>query len=213
MAVTGLLLIGFVIAHLVGNLQVFLGAETFNAYAAFLKSIPGPLWLARIGLIVAFVLHVYNAFTLRKIINAARPVNYRTQATVQASAASRYMMHTGIIVLLFVIVHLAHFTLGYLQPELYSKTDALGQHDVYYMLVMGFSNPLFAGFYIFCIALVGVHLSHGISSMFQTLGLCRPNIKNKLELAAKVIAAGIALGYISIPLAVIANVVTIPVGG
>ncbi len=209
MAVTGFLLIGFVVAHLVGNLQVFLGAEVFNAYAAFLKSIPGPLWIARIGLIVIFVLHLYNAFSLRKIISAARPVDYNKQATVQASAASRYMLHTGVVILLFVIVHLAHFTLGYLQPEHFSKTDALGQHDVYYMLVQGFLNPVYAGFYIFCIVMLGIHLSHGISSMFQTLGFCRPNVKNKLELAAKAIAAGITLGYISIPLAVIANVVTL----
>jgi succinate dehydrogenase / fumarate reductase, cytochrome b subunit len=206
MALTGVLLIGFVVAHLLGNLQIFMGPEPFNAYAAFLKSIPGPLWVARIGLLIVFLLHIITAFILRSQNRTARPVKYRRMGTRIASPASLYMLETGVVILIFVLIHLLHFTLGVLQPELYHVIDEEGRHDVYRMLVSGFQNGPYAVIYIVAMIALGYHLSHAFWSMFQTIGANAPGLDPVLRNAAKGLAIAVTLGYISIPLAVIAGI-------
>lgn len=208
MAVTGVLLIGFVIAHLLGNFQVFLGPEPFNAYAAFLKSIPGPLWVARIGLLVVFLLHIITAFQLRAKNKSARPVAYKNMKTRIADPASLYMIESGVVILLFVIIHLLHFTLGVLQPEFYDFVDEQGRHDVYRMLVLGFQNGPYSIFYIIAMIALGYHLSHAFWSMFQTIGANSPRLNQPLRMTAKGLAVFITLGYISIPLAVIIGIIS-----
>ncbi len=208
MALSGVLIIGFVIAHLLGNLQVFLGAEPFNAYAAFLKSIPGPLWVARIGLLVVFILHIVTAFLLRKQNKSARPLSYKKMGTRVADPASLYMIETGVVILMFVVVHLLHFTFGVLQPEYFDVQDEQGRHDVYRMLVLGFQNGPYAITYIIAMCALGYHLSHAFWSMFQTIGANSPRLDPFLRCAAKGLAVAVTLGYISIPLSVLLGIIS-----
>lgn len=202
MAVTGVLLLLFVIGHLVGNLQVFLGAEVFNAYAAFLQGMGAILWVVRAGLLAVFGIHVLMAFQLRSVNRGARPVGYQRQATLQASAASLYMLETGLVILLFVIMHLLHFTFKTFHPEFSHMHDAAGRHDAYRMVIMGFQDPVYAWSYIACMVLVGMHLSHGISSAFHSLGFYNSVVQPRLKQAGVIIGWGIAAGYISIPLSI-----------
>lgn len=213
MALTGLMLIGFVIAHLLGNLQVFAGQEALNSYAHLLKSNPKLLWGARGGLILAFIIHVVTALQLRAANAAARPVPYAYNNTVQATLASRTMALSGVIILFYVIGHLLHFTLGIILPQYASLVDSQGRHDVYSMLVHGFQVRPVAIAYIFCLALLWSHLSHGISSVFQTLGFNHPRYTACVKRLGPGLSALIILGYISIPLAVMLGYVTLPVGG
>ena len=210
MALSGVLLFGFVVAHLAGNLQVFLGQEAINAYAAFLQSNLKLIIPARIGLFLIFVLHIYTAFKLRIVNSAARPSSYKKESTVFASPASVYMMHTGILVFIFVLIHLAHFTFGLLQPEYFTLHDSKNRHDVYSMIIHGFQCLPYSIFYIICIIALGVHLSHGIASFFQTLGINHPRHTPCIQCFAKLAAVLIALGYIAIPLAVLFGILILP---
>jgi len=203
MAVTGLMLIGFVVMHLLGNLQIFLGSEAFNDYAAFLKSIPGPLWVARIILLSAFFLHFGTAFILRAKNKVARGRSYKDMKTVKADPASLYMLESGIVILLFIGMHLLHFTLGKLQPDYSYYIDFKGNHDVYRMVVAGFSNGPFSYIYIFAMLAVGLHLKHAFWSMLQTIGVHSPSLTPLLKKIATTLATLITLGYVSIPLSVI----------
>lgn len=199
MAITGAGLMLFVIAHLLGNLQVFLGPDVFNNYAATLQSLPELLWPARIGLLALVSVHLALAFQLRNINKGARPRAYGQQNTIQAAPSSLYMLETGIVILIFVVIHLLHFTFGALQPEFFHAVDPKGRHDVYSVLIHGFQNRLYAGTYLFCMAMLGVHLSHAVTSMLQTLGL--PTTRD-LRRVGRFVGYGIALGYSLIPIAV-----------
>jgi succinate dehydrogenase / fumarate reductase cytochrome b subunit len=202
MAVSGVLLLGFVLAHLIGNLQIFLGADKFNAYAHFLKSIPGPLWLARIGLIVIFLMHVVTAFKLRIQNQNARTVSYKMMNGIQLSSASKYMLETGIVILLFVVLHLAHFTFGLIQNDHYHFTDTEGRHDVYRMVILGFQNGPYFLIYTISMLALGVHLRHAFWSIFQSIGLYSPALGVCLKKIALLLAILVSLAYISIPLSV-----------
>lgn len=197
-AITGLMLTGFLIAHVAGNLLVFAGPEALNAYAEGLKKFPALLWAARGGLLAAFVAHVSLAIWLTRQNRSARPRRYAFENTAQATFASRYMIHTGLVMLAFVIFHLAHFT--------WRVTDAriaeLGPFEVHRMIVTGFQQPLVAGGYLLAMAAIGLHLSHGVSSVFQTLGLNHPRYNVVLRKAGPVLGVGVAALFASIPLAV-----------
>jgi succinate dehydrogenase / fumarate reductase, cytochrome b subunit len=209
MATSGVLLLGFVIAHLAGNLQIFLGPEALNRYGEFLHHNVEILWPARIGLIVLVALHVWSAVRLALENRAARPVGYAGDpAAPAASYASRTMMMSGLIVAAFVIYHLLHYTANVRAINLTGRdfstlVDEQGRHDVYAMLVLGFEQPLVAGFYIFALALLCLHLSHGIYAMFQSLGIQVGFAPWLPKCLARWAAILIFLGYISIPLAVL----------
>lgn len=213
MAASGVLLLGFVIAHLIGNLQVFAGQEVFNAYAAFLKDLGPLLWVARIGLLAVLVLHVATAISLWRDNANARPERYREEKTIQASAASLYMMQSGMVIFIFIVIHLLHFTIGVLQPEYFILEDAQQRHDVFSMLVYGFLNKGYVAVYLVAMALLGLHLSHAIASMFQTIGINGPRITPAIRSIGSTVAWLIVLGYISIPLAVQFGLVRLPNGG
>jgi succinate dehydrogenase / fumarate reductase cytochrome b subunit len=149
-----------------------------------------------------------TAFKLRAQNKSARPVAYRDMKTRKADPASLYMMETGIVILLFVIIHLLHFTLGALQPEFYTATDSEGRHDVYLMLIEGFKNGPYAIIYIVAMLALGYHLSHAIWSMLQTLGLTSQKNTPILRTASKGIAFALAAGYIAIPLSVILGILS-----
>jgi succinate dehydrogenase / fumarate reductase cytochrome b subunit len=209
-AITGALLLGFVIAHMLGNLQIFLGADRINSYAKTLQDLGGLLWVARIGLLVAFVVHIAMAIKLTLENKAARPVPYAVNKVHHATLASRIMPYTGTVILAFVIYHLLHFTLASFNPEYKQLMDDQGRHDGYKMVIAGFSNPLSSLFYILaqaCLALPIGHLSHGIFSIFQTLGVNHPNIDGRIKLASFGVSMVIFLGNSSIPVAVLAGVI------
>lgn len=213
-ALTGLALLGFVIAHMLGNLQVFLGREALNAYAAGLKDLGPLLWLARGGLLVVFVVHVALALGLAAENRAARPQAYaRPVGRVQAGAASRTMVASGTLVLAFVAYHLAHFTFGAAHPAHYGVgADAAGRHDVYGMVVAGFREPLVSGLYLLAMALLAFHLRHGIASTVRTLGLENPRWTPAVERAGQALAWMLFLGNASIPVAIVTGLVGAPGG-
>jgi succinate dehydrogenase / fumarate reductase, cytochrome b subunit len=207
MALTGLALFLFVVAHLVGNLQVFLGPEEINRYGDFLQTNLELIWPARIGLLVIVLLHIWSAIQLTIENRAARPQPYAQHEVVAASYASRTMFWSGLIIAAFIIYHLLHFTVQMQAINLTGKSfvdlhDAKGRHDVYAMLVLGFKNPLVAGFYIFAMFLLCLHLSHGLSAMFQSLGWKTPAYAPIIDCGARAVSWLIFAGYISIPIAV-----------
>lgn len=214
MAVTGAGLFGFVVMHMLGNLQIFLGRETLNEYAELLKSLPELLWPARIGLLAMFLVHTYYGVVLTGENMAARPNHYVYERTVQASWASRHMLFTGLMILLFTIYHLLHFTLHVTNPEYHAMEEYLpgGEHrpDVYAMVVAGFSNPLIAIVYVVAQIFLGLHLSHGVSSMCQTLGLMARGTRPALRMLGPVAATVIVLGNSAIPLAVLFGFIKMP---
>jgi succinate dehydrogenase / fumarate reductase cytochrome b subunit len=203
MAISGMVLVLFIIGHLAGNLQIFLGREAVNSYAAFLKSKPSLLWGARIGLLLMVGLHITVAVKLALENRAARPVRYEIPTAYRASYASRTMLWSGVIIAAFVIYHLLHFTAGLVLADYYQLKDSLGRHDVYGMMVRGFQLPLVSGFYVLAMALLSLHLSHGVSSLFQSLGLKDRTYGPLMDRAALIFAWLVFLGYISIPLAVL----------
>jgi succinate dehydrogenase / fumarate reductase cytochrome b subunit len=206
-AVTGAGLFLFVVGHLVGNLQVFLGPESINRYGHFLQTTPEILWPARIGLLAFVVIHIWTSVALTIENRAARATRYEVKELVAASLASRTMIWSGLIIVAFVGFHLAHYTLLIVHPEFRDLQDAHGWHDIYQMMVRGFSNYWVSGFYVLAIGLLCIHLSHGAGAMFQSLGLKNESYASVIDRFAKVIAVVIFLGYISIPLAVLMGVV------
>jgi len=208
-ALTGLALLGFVIAHLVGNLQMFAGASKINAYAEFLHQNEKPLWIARIGLIACFVLHIVATLTLVKMNRAARPQSYALTRHVQAKISTRTMALSGLTVLSFVVFHLLHYTLRVTDPRFRTVAEngeLQSVFDVYHMVVLGFQNPLISGFYILSVGLLALHLSHGVSSVFQTFGLESKRSAQWMPTAGKILSALIFAGYASIPTAVLMGV-------
>lgn len=213
MALTGLGLIGFLIAHMTGNLLVFKGPDGINEYAHWLHSKSGLLWTARIGLIAMFIIHVATAVSLTCKNLAARPVAYKAKNVLKATVTSLTMRLSGVIVLLYVVGHLLHFTWGKLLPENAVLIDAAGRKDVYAMVVLGFEHPLVSWAYIVSMILLGMHLKHGIQSVFQTLGINHPKYNPLIARGSLLLTVMIILGYISIPLAVVAGKLTVPFVG
>lgn len=180
-ALCGLGLVLFVIFHMIGNLKVFQGRDAVNGYAYFLKHDLGMmLWIARGGLLAIFILHIVLAVRLKLRSVAARPVAYQHRRDIRASTAGRTMIWTGIVVGLFTLFHLAHFTFGWVKrvetsPGVFQSylelQDEKGRHDVYSMVVAGFTEPWLAVLYIAAQLALFVHLVHGVQSSFQTLGL------------------------------------------
>lgn len=212
MAVTGLALCGFVLAHMAGNLQIFLGQDALNAYAAKLQHLGPFLWLMRIGLLVCFVAHIVTAALLTVENRHARPSPYLHQATVKATFASRTLPMTGLIVLGFLIYHLAHFTFKLTHPEHAHLSDALGRHDVYSMVVLSFREWPVSVAYVAAMVPLCLHLSHGAASLFQTLGLRHERYQPAIRCAARGFALLILAGNSSIPLAVLVGAVKLPGG-
>lgn len=207
MAISGLALFLFLIAHLAGNVLVFSGQDAFNAYAAGLRELPyGLLWVGRIGLVVLFVAHILTGIKLARANRAARPVAYAAKNTVQASRASRSMIYTGMLVLIFLLYHLAHFTWRIVQNT-GEKVDALGRVDAYSMVIEGFRQPFIAITYVIAMLILGVHLSHGIASSFQTFGFNHPKYFRFVRNISPVIGWVLALSFISIPVAIWLNLV------
>jgi succinate dehydrogenase / fumarate reductase cytochrome b subunit len=212
MALSGAAMVGFIFAHLAGNLQIFEGQEAINRYALFLKNLGELLWVARIGLILMILIHIKMSIQLTLENNAARPVAYAEKNYTAASTASRTMIWSGVVILAFIIFHLLHYTFMVVHPQYRNLVDAQGRHDVYSMMVLGFQQPAISLFYIVAIFLLCFHLSHGLYSMFQSLGLQNKKFRDWLLTWAPRIAWLIFLGYASIPSAVLTGLVKLPPG-
>jgi len=206
MAVTGFLLFLFVIVHMAGNLQVYLGPNAMNAYADLLKSKPVLLWTARAGLFLIAVLHIISALQLAAENRAARPQNYAEGKPI-ATLASRTILLSGLIIFAFIVYHLMHFTLGVTNPDFMELHDPLGRHDVYNMVIDGFRSPYVSLFYIISMGLLCLHLSHGVSSLFQSLGIRRTSTLATFNQFARVAALLVFIGNCSIPIAVLVGAV------
>lgn len=213
MAVTGLVLVGFVTAHMLGNLQIFLGQDALNAYAEHLEDLQFLLWPARAILLVTLIAHMTAAISLAIENKRARPIRYSHEATVQASAASRTMVISGLIIFSFIIFHLLHFTFDKIHPEFTDLLDSKGRDDVYSMVVLGFRDPLIAGCYLLSMFLLYFHLSHGVASFFQSLGLSNEKMQSKIKFFGHFVAAAIFIGNTSIVLACFFNIIKLPKGG
>jgi succinate dehydrogenase / fumarate reductase cytochrome b subunit len=200
MAVSGVVLFGYVVAHLLGNLQIFIGPDQINHYAELLHASPPLLWTARILLLVILFLHIWSSVQLALRKWEARPIPYVKKRAVGSSYASRTMYWSGPIIFVFVVYHIMQFTLGV------GGTEYVELHP-YENVVHGFRNPLVAGFYIFAMILLCTHLYHGLWSMFQTLGVSHPRYSPILRRGAAVVATLICLGEISIPIAVLTGIV------
>jgi succinate dehydrogenase / fumarate reductase cytochrome b subunit len=210
MAVTGAGLFLFVIGHLLGNLQIFLGPDAINRYAHFLQTNKEILWPTRIGLLVFVAVHIWASVALTLENRAARDVPYAVRKVVDASYASRTMIWSGLIVAAFVVYHLLHFTAHVTHPQYREFYDQAGRHDVYAMMVTGFSSWWVSGFYVVSMALLCWHLSHGVRAMFQSVGLRTETNETVIERFATISAAAIFIGYVSIPAAVLAGWVRLP---
>lgn len=200
MAVTGAILFLFIIGHLLGNLLVFAGRERYNSYAAILHFDDTLLWIARAILIIAVALHITATVQLALRNKRARPVEYSQKKSINSSYASRTMYWSGPIILAFVIFHLLEFTAGYIHPG-----SQFIPGDVYHNVIAGFTVWWISAWYIFSMILLGFHLRHGIWSMFQSVGYNHPRHTPLLKKAAFIIAVLIVLGYISIPISVLAG--------
>ena len=205
-AVTGLVLVGFVIVHLLGNLQIFWphggGQEHLNSYAEHLHDLGPLLWLARTFLFVCFIAHIYYTIALSRANRAARPERYARPARIVASVPVMTMLISGLILLGFILFHLAHFTLKVVKPEYRTFYDGQGRPDVYSMVITGFQDYLVSGFYILSMGLLCMHLSHGFSSVFQTFGIRNRVLAPLLDKGSYVLGAVLFLGNVSIPVAV-----------
>lgn len=215
MALTGLALLGFVLVHMLGNLQIFLGRDALNGYAAQLQSLGGLLWVARGGLLAVLVVHVAMAIRLTRANRMARPVAYASARPQVTSYAARTMLMSGLIVLAFAAYHLLHFTLGVTHPghhALKATLDGQQVHDVYSMVVLGFRELPVALGYLVAQALLALHLSHGASSLFQSLGVTHPSLKAVQAKAGPALALLIFAGNASIVLACWLGWVKLPEG-
>jgi len=201
---TGVILILFVIGHLLGNLQIFLGPEWINAYSQHLRDLGPLLWLIRVFLLITVILHIYFTILLAIENRRARPEPYIDRQYVRASWASRHMVVSGLVVLAFIIFHLLHFTARKFNPQFsLLKLDSLNRSDVYSMMVYGFQNVYVSSFYIVGLFLLTLHLTHGSSSFFQSLGLNNQRLTPRLAIGGRVFAWLLFIGYTSIPVAVL----------
>lgn len=207
MALTGLMLFGFVLMHMIGNLKIYGGAEKLNTYAEGLRTLGAPvlghgeaLWIARSVLLIAVLLHIWSAWQLTLINRRARPQGYAAMTYQKSTYASRTMRWGGLILLFFVIYHLLHLTTGHAHPEFVAG-------DVYRNVVVGFSNPLTSAFYMVAQLCLGLHLFHGLWSLFQSLGFSGSRFDVARRLFAVAFALIITLGNLSFPVAVLTGFV------
>jgi succinate dehydrogenase / fumarate reductase cytochrome b subunit len=195
MALTGIVLFGFLIGHVAGNLLIFLGPKKINEYSKFLHESPGILWGTRIALLGAVAVHIVSAVALTKRKADARPVPYLGKKPHGSSYASRTMMWSGPIIALFVVYHLLHFTTGHVHPS-------FDPENVFQNVVDAFRRPIVCVTYILAMLALGLHLSHGLWSVTQTVGVNRPHLEPLLRRIAVLVAALLIAGFIAVPLGV-----------
>ncbi|MCA0144431.1 succinate dehydrogenase cytochrome b subunit [Blastococcus sp. LR1] len=206
MAISGIVMVLYLIAHMIGNLKVFTGAESFNHYSEWIRTIGTPavpeqttLWIIRIALLVAVVAHFWAAVSLWRQAKRARPERYVTKKAVAQSYASRTMRWGGVIVLLFIVYHILDLTTGTVNPD--------GDASPYDRLVASFSNPFVTAFYVISLVLLGMHLRHGIWSATQTLGQSNRRRERTVNAFAIVFSTVLIAGFLIVPFSVLFGLV------
>jgi succinate dehydrogenase / fumarate reductase cytochrome b subunit len=207
MAVSGIILVLYLIAHMIGNLKAFTGRENFNHYSEWIRTIGEPavpaqttLWTIRVVLLAAVVAHIWAAVTLWRQAKRARPQGYVTKKAVAQSYASRTMRWGGVIIFFFVIYHILDLTTGTVNPD-------GGDTTPYDRLVAGFSNPFVTAFYVIALLLLGMHLRHGIWSATQTLGQSNRRRERTVNAFAIVFASLLTLGFLLVPFSVLFSII------
>jgi succinate dehydrogenase / fumarate reductase cytochrome b subunit len=209
MAVTGLIGIGFVILHIAGNLRAFVGRDNLNSYSALLHG-PGAelLWVVRVILIVAVVLHVLMAIQLTQRARAARPVGYHEREPQISTLSSRTMRWGGFLILVFIVFHLLHFTTRQVDPAQWAnRMDVKGRYDIYGNVVASFRLWWVSAFYLVAMIALGLHLWHGVWSSGRTLGVAKPAGHPMRRRVAPILAAIVWLGFSIVPIAVLIGII------
>jgi succinate dehydrogenase / fumarate reductase cytochrome b subunit len=204
MATSGLVLVGFVIVHMIGNMQIYLGPHVFNEYAALLQGTKELLWAVRITLLTSVIVHIVSAVVLTRRSRAARPTGYKTQKWMSGSYAVRTMRWGGVILLLFIVFHILHLTMGVVGPEAH-HCEMEGRYlecQAYQNVIRGFRVGPVAAFYIVAQLCLGMHLAHGIWSMFRTFGVGNPRFDTIARRIAVAFSTLVTVGNISIPVTV-----------
>jgi succinate dehydrogenase / fumarate reductase, cytochrome b subunit len=206
-AVSGLYLILFVIGHLLGNLEIYLGQDRLNAYAQLLQELGPFLWVERIILILAVAVHIVATIQLSLENRVAKPKKYAKPGHQASTLASRTMIYTGLLVICFVVYHLLQFTFMWTNPDYQNLHDAMGRHDVYRMVILGFRQPLISLFYAAALFFLAGHLSHGFASVTQTLGINNRRIGGFIANGGGWLAWLIFAGYVSIPITILLGLI------
>lgn len=202
MAASGLILVLFVIVHFAGNSTIFVGADWLNAYAEHLQALGPFVWVFRAIMLIAVGFHIYMGITLTLENNAANPGKYAVKKHVKSTLSSRTMIWTGLLLLGFIIFHLLHFTIGGI-PDTLHIMDDLGRKDVHAMVVAGLHNKMYAGIYIAAMLVLFLHISHGIQSLFQSIGLNNDRALPRLGFLGRALAVILLVGYGSIPVLIL----------
>ncbi len=209
MAVTGLMLVGFISVHLLGNLSVFFGADAINAYAKHLHDLGPLVWLFRLAMLGIFAIHITFGVQLYLENRAATPDSYAVQKSLVTTFSAKTMVFTGLIVLAFLLYHLLHFTVQITNPDISATNIPLvhGHLDVFTMVTSSFQNAFIALVYIIAMIALTLHIYHGLSSWVQTLGLSNGDSQDKVIVIGRLLAIGYGLAYIAIPLLLLARIV------
>jgi len=202
MALTGVVMVGYLIGHVTGNMLIFKGPAAINSYSKFLHDSKGLLWGTRLLLLASVAIHIWATVRFLTLRNAARPVAYAMKQPHGTTWAARTMYWSGPIIALFIVYHILHLTTGTAHPN-YHVDAATHEVDVYRNLVDGFKSPIASVIYILAMLGIALHLSHGVWSMLQTIGVNRPNWECALRTIAVVFAVAICGGFIAVPVAVL----------
>lgn len=198
MAVTGLILVSFICVHLLGNMSLFVGADAINAYAAKLHSLGPIVWIFRLVMLAVFAVHVAFGIALTVENSSARPIAYMQKVNETSTFSSRSMIVTGAVILVFVVIHIMHFTGHFWVAGVDELVDAAGRFDVYTMVVQGFNKVAFILVYAIAMVCVFLHIFHGIGSFFQTLGLANDNTLDYVGYFGKLVSFILVIGYFAV---------------
>lgn len=212
MAVTGLLLVGFITVHLLGNLSIFAGPDGINAYAVKLHSLGALVWVFRLIMLALFAVHIYFGITLSMENRTATPTNYALKKRTKTTFSGESMLYTGGILLAFLIYHLLHFTLQVTNPAISAQNlplDAAMRPDVYSMVILSFQKVFISLVYIIGMIALFLHLTHGLSSFVQTFGWNNGPSLEKVSVGGKLVAVCFLLAYVAIPVLILARFVKV----
>lgn len=209
MALSGAMILLFLLGHALGNLLIFSGQESLNAYAYWLQNSP-LLWIFRLSMLLLLLLHVILAIRMFHQNKSARPTQYAADKNIQLTLSAKTMMVSGLLIFIFIFFHIAHLTFGWVSTTSLEIVESGKMIDVYSNVVSGFHQPLLTTFYVFSLLVIGLHLHHSIKSLFQTLGFHHENFHQMIDYIAPMLIILLTVAFISIPLAAYFGFLTLP---